>query len=352
MAYNRIIKVQNNNAYLDKDICLTRGDKNITIYFTIEGFDYEFNGIEGVEGTTYSQITLEKPSGDQKKLEKLALSDNKVCFVIPDEDIDEINEIGNYNMQITLFDDSTTSISLPIIYNQIYVSDNLNAQDNTTDEINQATINAGHIVIGDEQDIFDTDKGYNSTTWSDKDIITSDKMNKIEKSLRYLFDNIIQSLAVVNDETTLLEEKFQSVSIDNDLTINLPSITYHSTFVLYVECSQKCTLFFKSNSEIQKITVKKGIHAISLSYIGYWIISKGITQSDYDEFDIDKIFKQLKTDDQTIIGGINEIHDELDVINTTKEFTTLETTDKTIVGSINEIKNIIDEMEALWESDM
>ena len=46
-------------------------------------------------------------------------------------------------------------------------------------------------------------------------------MNKIEKSLRYLFDNIIQSLAVVNDETTLLEEKFQSVSIDNDLTINV-----------------------------------------------------------------------------------------------------------------------------------
>lgn len=349
MAYNRIIKVQNNNAYLDKNICLTRGDKNITIYFTIEGFDYEFNG---TENATYSQITLGKPSGDQKKLEKLALSDNKVCFVIPDEDIDEINEVGLYNLQVTLFDDSTTSISLPIIYNQVYVSDNLNSEDDTSDIINQATINAGHIVIGNEVDIFDENKGYNSTVWADKDTITSDKMNKIEKSLRYLFDNIIQSLAVVNDETTLLEEKFQSVSIDNDLTINLPSITYHSTFTLYVQCSQKCTLFFKSNSEIQKIVIKKGVHAISLNYIGHWIISKGITQFDYDEFDIDKIFKQLKTDNQTIIGGINEIHDELDIINTTKEFTTLETTDKTIVGSINEIKNIIDEMEALWESDM
>ena len=94
MAYNRIIKVQDNNAYLDKDIYLTRGDKGIITHFSIEGFDYDFdNGI-----ASYSQITLEKPSGDQKKLEKLALENNKICFVIPDEDIDEINEMFTYNL--------------------------------------------------------------------------------------------------------------------------------------------------------------------------------------------------------------------------------------------------------------
>ena len=120
-------------------------------------------------------------------------------------------------------------------------------------------------------------------------------MNKIEKSIRYLFDNIIQDRLVVDDSITLLEERFQSVSIDNDLTINLPSITYHATFNLYVRCSQTCTLYFTSNSETQKMSIKKGNHIISLTYIGDWIVSKGITQYDYDEFDINKIFNHPRT---------------------------------------------------------
>lgn len=348
MAYNRIIKIQDNNAYLDKDIYLTRGDKGIITHFSIEGFDYDFdNGI-----ANYSQIILEKPSGDQKKLEKLALENDKICFVIPDEDIDEINEIGNYNLQVTLFDDNTTSISLPIIYNQLHVSDNLNVNAISSSTINQASINRGHVIIGDEEEIFDENKGYNATTWGENDDITTGKMNKIEKSIRYLFDNIIQDRLVVDDSITLSEERFQSVSIDNDLTINLPSITYHTTFNLYVRCSQDSTLYFSSNSEIQKMKVKKGNHIFSIIYIGDWIVSKGITQYDYEDFDINKKFSKLKTNDKTIIGGINELKDGLDTVNTTKEFSKLKTIDKTIVGSINEIKDIIDEMEALWESDM
>lgn len=348
MAYNRIIKVQDNNAYLDKDIYLTRGDKGIITYFSIEGFDYDFD--KGV--ASYSQITLEKPNGSQNKLEKLALDNNKVCFAIPDEDIDGIDEIGNYNLQITLFDDDKTSISLPIIYNQLHVSDNLNTNNTSSSEINQASINKGHVIIGNEEEIFDENKGYNATTWGNNDSITTGKMNKIEKSIRYLFDNIIQDRLVVNDTITLLEERFQSVSIDNDLTINLPSITYHATFTLYVKCSQNCTLYFISNSETQKMNIKKGNHMITLSHIGDWIVSKGITQYDHDEFDINKIFTKLKTTDKTIIGGINELYDGLNTINTTKEFTDLKTTNKKIIGSINELKNIIDEMDALWESDM
>lgn len=348
MAYNRIIRVQDNNAYLDKDIYLTRGDKGIITHFSIEGFDYDFdNGI-----ASYSQITLEKPSGDQKKLEKLALENDKICFVIPDEDIDEINEIGNYNLQVTLFDDNTTSISLPIIYNQLHVSDNLNVNAISSSTINQASINRGHVIIGDEEEIFDENKGYNATTWGENDDITTSKMNKIEKSIRYLFDNIIQDRLVVDDSITLLEERFQSVSIDNDLTINLPSITYHATFNLYVRCSQTCTLYFASNSETQKMSIKKGSHIITLSYIGDWIVSKGITQYDYDEFDINKIFSQLKTTNKTIIGGINELKDGLDTVNTTKEFSNLKTVSKTIIGSINELKTTIDEIDAMWESDM
>lgn len=348
MAYNRIIKVQNNNAYLDKDIYLTRGDKGIITHFSIEGFDYDFdNGV-----ASYSQITLEKPSGDQKKLEKLALENDKICFVIPDEDIDEINEIGNYNLQVTLFDDSTTSISLPIIYNQLHVSDNLNVNTTSSSQINQASINKGHVIIGDEEEIFDENKGYNATTWGENDDITTGKMNKIEKSISYLFDNIIQDRLVVDDSITLLEERFQSVSIDNDLTVNLPSITYHATFNLYVKANQDSTLYFNSNSEIQKIKVKKGNHLLSLSYIGDWIISKGITQYDYDDFDINKIFAQLKTTDKTIIGGINELYEGLDTINTTKEFKDLKTNSKTVIASINELKDILDEMDALWEGDM
>ena len=69
-------------------------------------------------------------------------------------------------------------------------------------------------------------------------------------------------------------------------------------------------------------------------------------------FDINKIFNQLKTTNKTIIGGINELKDGLDTVNTTKEFSNLKTVSKTIIGSINELKTTIDEIDAMWESDM
>ena len=226
------IKIKSGKATLDRDIFLSKKDKDIVLYFTVDGFPYKFSNGEGIEGASYSQITLEKPNKTRVVLPKTAVDINEIILKVTEDIVDEVVEIGDYNFQIKLFGKDNSEIHLPIVYNQFHVNPIIDYSEDTSSGINQGGVGSSHITIGDPINIFDVNKRYNKTTWYDKDTITAQKMNKIEDALYYSLDNLVVNKLPVNGEISLSLDKYQSVTTNNDLVIKLPSISFHNEFIL------------------------------------------------------------------------------------------------------------------------
>ena len=159
------MRIKSGKATLDNDIFLSKKDKDVVIYFTIEGFPYKFSNGKGIEGASYSQITLEKPNGTRVALPKTAVDIDEIILKVTEDIVDEVVEVGDYNFQIKLFGEDNSEISLPIIYNQFHVNPIIDYSEDTSSEIDKGGIGSSHITIGDEVDVFDENKRYNKTTW-------------------------------------------------------------------------------------------------------------------------------------------------------------------------------------------
>ena len=105
MFGNFIIQIKNGKANLNKDIFLNKNDKDVVIYFKVNGFPYKFsnNTEDSIDGAVYSQITLQKPTGEVILLPKTAVDVDKITLKITEDIIDEVIEIGEYNFQVKLF---------------------------------------------------------------------------------------------------------------------------------------------------------------------------------------------------------------------------------------------------------
>ena len=290
------IKIKNGKATLNNDIFLSKKDKDIVIYFTIEGFPYKFSNGKGIEGASYSQVILEKPDKTKIALPKTAVDIDEIILRVTEDIIDEVVEIGDYNFQIKLFDKDGSEISLPIIYNQFHVNSIIDYSEDTSSDVNKGGIGYSHITIGDNIDIFSNDKKYNKTIWNNKDTITAQKMNKIENALYYALDNLIINHTPINKEITLSLDKYQNVVTENDLIVNLPVINFHNEFILYIQTTEVIYVTFKSSEKDYNYRLAKGYYKCRLSYIGTWLIEIIMDNNnlDFDGFASEKNIKDLQ----------------------------------------------------------
>ena len=106
MFGNFIIQIKNGKANLNKDIFLNKNDKDIVIYFKVNGFPYKFsnNTEDSIDGAVYSQITLQKPTGEVILLPKTAVDVDKITLKITEDIINEViitNCFGEDDIVIT-----------------------------------------------------------------------------------------------------------------------------------------------------------------------------------------------------------------------------------------------------------
>ena len=297
------IKIKSGKATLDRDIFLSKKDKDVVIYFTIEGFPYKFSNGKGIEGASYSQITLEKPNGTRVALPKTAVDIDEIILKVTEDIVDEVVEVGDYNFQIKLFGEDNSEISLPIIYNQFHVNPIIDYSEDTSSEIDKGGIGSSHITIGDEIDVFDKNKRYNKTTWKDKTTITAQKMNKLENAMYYALDNLVVNKLPVDGEINLSLDKYQSVSTDNDLIIKLPTINFHNEFILYINTSEVIYATFRSTEKDYAYRLARGYYKCRLSYIGTWLVEIIMNNNniDFDGFASEKDIKDLQDSVKTTL---------------------------------------------------
>ena len=175
----RIITIAKGDASMDEQIVLYKGDKNVEIQFTIKNNPFrQKNGLM----PTYGQLVINREAGPIFS-EVAQVINNRVLFIVTGDMIDGIEECGDYNFQIRLFnEDKTSRVTLPPINAGILIEEPICEEEG----VNAATVNYSRTTTEEEAealDVFDEEGNYNKTIWVDGDLITDLRLNKIEDAL-------------------------------------------------------------------------------------------------------------------------------------------------------------------------
>lgn len=179
----RTIDIKKGVGSIDEPVILYKGDKNVEIQFTIK--NNPFKSKKSLT-PTYGQLVIDREATSIFS-DVSSLNNGKVIFVITEQMIDELIEIGEYAFQIRLFnDDKTSRATLPVINGGIIIKQPICDGEENVANINKATVNDAIIPYSEPESVFNQDGNYNKTIWADGDLITDSKLNKVEDALDYL----------------------------------------------------------------------------------------------------------------------------------------------------------------------
>lgn len=201
---NRIVTVGEQECIIDRPIVLYRGDREVEIEFTLVGNEFMFSEEGNVIKTvnaSHGQLVLNTPSGEHMFSELAECHEGKVVFVVTKEMIDEFIEMGFYSFQIRLYDSAEmkSRVTIPPVMNGFDIRNPIAAEDETN-VVDQGIVDYARIFkdqSNEELPTFDWMGNYNKTEWAHHDLITENKMNKIEDALYSINANIKESDVVM-----------------------------------------------------------------------------------------------------------------------------------------------------------
>lgn len=201
---NRIVTVGEQESIIDRPVVLYRGDREVEIEFTLVGNEFTFsedgNVIKSVNAS-HGQLVLNTPSGEHMFSELAECHEGKVVFVVTKEMIDEFVEVGFYSFQIRLYDSAEmkSRVTIPPVMNGFDIRNPIAAEDEAN-VVDQGIVDYARIFkdqSNEELPTFDWTGAYNKTEWAHHDVITENKMNKIEDALYSINANIKESDVVM-----------------------------------------------------------------------------------------------------------------------------------------------------------
>ena len=186
----REININGNTATIDEDIYLFKQDSNIELKFILNNKKFTFQTVESsniIESSnaSYFRVKLLNPNKKAINFPIQKVTDNFIVLLITEELIDEDTEVGDYTIQIRLYDkDKNSKLTLPAITNCIHI------QQPIFDEVEESTVDTAAI---DTASVMESDEGelpvvdstgkYIPTLWDTGDTISKAKINHIEKGI-------------------------------------------------------------------------------------------------------------------------------------------------------------------------
>lgn len=128
------VTVKNNSSFLDREIILYRGDKNIELQFILVDRKFaqyevtETNIIENLDAS-FGQLVILKPDGTVLFSNITETKNGKVIFTVPEEMIDEQSEVGIFTFQIRLYNKEQTSrVTLPPCHDGLKIEEPITSE--------------------------------------------------------------------------------------------------------------------------------------------------------------------------------------------------------------------------------
>lgn len=190
---NSTITIENEKAYVDKKIVLYRGDKNVQVRFQIVENPYAnqviTKTVNVLDDGSFAQLVIAREA-DPIFGEVAEVIGGEVLLTMTGEMIDGLEELGNYDFQIRLYnEDKTSRVTLPPVVAGIIVKEPIAMEiPKENANVNEAMINLAEIEEQAEDIETFVDGKYNKTVWADKDIITDVKLNKIENAIDVTYE--------------------------------------------------------------------------------------------------------------------------------------------------------------------
>ena len=201
----RTITVVNDSATINKPLILYRGDKNIELKITIAESQFKFRNTDAsnvIETTdaSYAQLVINTPYNSPIFSDVAATKNGAVIFVITEAMVDEIREVGAYEIQIRLLDDNKQSrASIPPVSNAIEIREPIAIEDGSavdSNAVNTARVNRALTTTSAPLEAFDSQGNYIKKIWGDGDPITDAALNKMEAGI----DGVNKKVAGVSSQ--------------------------------------------------------------------------------------------------------------------------------------------------------
>ena len=187
----RIITVTDKSCSINKPIILYRGDYNVEIRLTIVESMFKYSNkigatVRETEKASFGKVVIKSPKNVLMFSDIIKLIDGVMRFTITEELIDELSEIGNYTIQLRLYDRYGNSrASIPEIQNALEIIEPIGLE-KISDSNTVGDAIAGYGITSTDNKnikIFEEDGDYIKTDWIKGMLITSERLNKIETGI-------------------------------------------------------------------------------------------------------------------------------------------------------------------------
>ena len=180
-----IVTLEDDIATPSERIFIYKGDVGVDIIIELKNFNYKIDSISEKNMINRIEAYFKTPQGIVKQYndEVDVINGDRIKFSFSKNVINDMQIIGQYELQFHLFDKENNRITIPSYY--FYVKEPLH---NTSEEqeydsrVDYAITD--YSKVKDEIVLFEvTENGYIKTNWRSGDLITSAKLNKIETQL-------------------------------------------------------------------------------------------------------------------------------------------------------------------------
>lgn len=230
-----VVTLEDDVATPSERIFIYKGDVGVDIIIELENFNYKIDSISEKNMINRIEAYFKTPQGIVKQYndEVDVLNGDRIKFSFSKNVINDMQIIGQYELQFHLFDKENNRITIPSYY--FYVKEPLH---NTSEEqeydsrVDYAIVD--YSKVKDDIVLFEvSENGYIKTNWQSGDLITSAKLNKIEAQLEINTNRIngIQQYddTELNNSLNRLSETIENLNIptktselenDSDFTTN------------------------------------------------------------------------------------------------------------------------------------
>ena len=193
IKYDYEITVNGNQAKLNKDIYLFRGNKNVHYYFAVKNDSFNFKGsTDLIEKTNAinAAVTVIKPNNVEVASAIAKVENGKIHLKVTEDLIDEEVEVGDFDLVFDLFDDTDGAVTIPKVIGQFHVLErpcttpiSELVATNTTNEVDQALTDYAIVTYAEPVASTNADGTFAKKTWVAKEKITTAELNRMEEGI-------------------------------------------------------------------------------------------------------------------------------------------------------------------------
>lgn len=243
IKYDYEITVNGNQAKLNKDIYLFRGNKNVHYYFAVKNASFNFKGsTDLIEKTNAinAAVTVIKPNNVEVASAIAKVENGKIHLKVTEDLIDEEVEVGDFDLVFDLFDDTDGAVTIPKVIGQFHVLErpcttpiSELVATNTTNEVDQALTDYAITTYAEPVASTNEDGTFAKKTWVPKEKITTAELNRME-----------EGISDVSSQCKDIAKQISNIKTEVEVTKDITVLTNDNTYIPTTAQQQEVTVEF------------------------------------------------------------------------------------------------------------